>query len=300
MRLSNSPYRTGVSIMHYSDVSYNKLPRLLLACSLAAITFFSTGCSDKQVTSTQAEQTITQTATENTENLTTYLVAVEAAYAPYAFRDEMGEVVGFDEDILLAIAKNQGFNVKFLSQSWTGIFDTLDNNTRDIVASGVIVTDERKQTMNFSDPIVETSRIVVVRNDSGIKSTDDLQGKTIATQNETTMHKELKERYDNSDNIIGEKTQYLAFKNMLGQKVDAVYGDSGVLEYYINNSQKDHPDIKINTLKFADQDVSHVAFALSKNRNDDLLAKINKGLANIKADGTYNTIYQKWFGTTKN
>lgn len=114
------------------------------------LTLLLAACGEQTPASAPAEQAASATAAN--KDMPTYLVATEASYAPFEFRDENGLIIGYDVDVLTAIGQDQGFKVQFINHAWEGIFDTLDNGERAIVAAGVLVNDERKQKYALSDP----------------------------------------------------------------------------------------------------------------------------------------------------
>ena len=94
------------------------------------------------------------------------MVGTDAAYAPFEGQNEKGEIVGFDVDVVQAIAAKAGIQVKFVNTPWEGIFNTLQQGDRDMVVSAVTITDERKQTMDFSAPYFDAQQLNAVRENS--------------------------------------------------------------------------------------------------------------------------------------
>ena len=92
-----------------------------------------------------------------------YAVGTDAAYAPFESQNEKGEIVGFDIDVLTAVAKKAGIEVKFVNTPWEGIFNNLAQGDRDIIVSAVTITDERKQTMDFSNPYFDAQQLMAIR-----------------------------------------------------------------------------------------------------------------------------------------
>ncbi|UOO80976.1 basic amino acid ABC transporter substrate-binding protein [Uruburuella testudinis] len=222
-----------------------------------------------------------------------YVVATDATYAPFEYQDN-GQVVGFSKDILEAIAANQGIKFDFANTPWEGIFATLDKGDSDLVSSSVTITEERKGQMDFSDPYFEASQLIVT-NEKGanIQSFADLQNHTASVQTGTTGDLVLqKQQGAGSANIKRFDTMPLALKELLTGGVDASVGDNGVIQNFVNNN----PNVKLTTVSDPAFETEHYGFAVRKGRDDDLLAKINAGIAAIKADGTYQKIYDKWFG----
>ena len=222
-----------------------------------------------------------------------YVVATDATYAPFEYLDD-NQVVGFSKDILEAIAANQGIKFNFANTPWEGIFATLGKGDSDIVSSSVTITDERKGQMDFSDPYFEASQLIVTgEKGSGIQSFADLKNHTASVQTGTTGDLVLqKQQGGTSANIKRFDTMPLALKELLTGGVDASVGDNGVIQNFVNNN----PGVKLNTISDPAFEKEYYGFAVKKGRSDELLSKINAGIAAIKADGTYQKIYDKWFG----
>lgn len=116
-----------------------------------------------------------------------FLVAMDAAYAPFEWVDERtGEIVGFDADLIKAIAAEMGFAVELRHFEWDGIIASLLSGNADLIISAMTITEERQQSVTFSDPYFEATQFIAVKDGSTIKSIDDLKGKKIGVQNGTT------------------------------------------------------------------------------------------------------------------
>jgi polar amino acid transport system substrate-binding protein len=221
-----------------------------------------------------------------------YVVGTDAAYAPFELQNEKGEIVGFSVDILTAIATKGGFEIKFVNTPWEGIFNSLQQGDRDLLISSITITDERKQTMDFSDPYFDAYQLIAVKASSKISKFDDLKKIKVGVQTGTTGDEVVtKLQGKNSANVKRFESTPLALKELEAGGVDAVVADNGVVVNYVNNN---------DASKF--KTVSDNAFAPEqygiavKKGNAELLDKINKGLAAIKSDGSYDQIYTKAFG----
>lgn len=221
-----------------------------------------------------------------------YIVGLDATYAPFEY-EENGEVVGFSADVLKAIAANQGLNLRLVNTPWEGIFATLDKGDRDIISSSVTITDERKNVMDFTDPYFEATQMIATgEKGSAIQSFDDLKSRTVSVQSGTTGDLVMQKLQGEQSTLIKRfETMPLAMKELLNGGVEAAVGDNGVVQNFVNNN----PDAKLRTFVDNGFEKEHYGFALRKGRDDDLMAKLNAGLAAIKADGTYDQIYAKWF-----
>ena len=268
-------------------------------CAALATLLGLVGCADQHEANAMPETTTqassAPTASKLPATAPTYLVATEASYAPYEFRGANGEIIGFDVDLLTAIGEKQGFKVQFLSRPWDGIFDTLKDGERDIVGAATEITEERKQTMDVSDPYLETRQLVVVKDSAAdIKVFEDLKTKTVATQAGTTVDI-LKALQGSEDKVVVTNTQYLAFKELLAGRVDAAFGEEGVMQYYVSSLSPEISKEKLRVIPYVRAEKAYLGFYVKKGRTD-LLNQINAGVKEVQADGTYQKIHDKWFG----
>jgi polar amino acid transport system substrate-binding protein len=222
----------------------------------------------------------------------TYQVATDAAYAPFELQNDKKEVVGFDIDVLKAVAAKGGFQVKFINTPWEGIFASLNTGDRDIVISAVTITPERKQSMDFSEPYFEAKQLIAVAQNSKVTKLADLKGKKIGVQTGTTGDEVAQKLLGKtSSNIKRFESTPLAIKELQNSGVDAVIADNGVIINFVANN----PGAKLKTIDDATFAKEYYGIVVKKG-NKELLDQVNKGLAAIKADGTYDKIYKKYFG----
>lgn len=223
----------------------------------------------------------------------TYVVGTDASYAPFESMNGT-DIVGFDIDVLKAAADAGGFKVRFENTPWDGIFLTLKNNERDIVASAVTITDERKKELDFSDSYFDATQMIVSKKGMEFKTLNDLKGKKIAVQNATTGDEVASKLLgQDSPNVKRFETMPLALLELKNGGVDAAVGDNGVvLEYVKNNGAGDFVTAIDNSFE-----KEHYGFALKKG-NTDLQNKINAGIKKIKENGKLDEINKK-YGFTK-
>ena len=221
-----------------------------------------------------------------------YTVGTDAAYAPFEFQNEKGEIVGFSVDLLNAVAAKGGFEIKFVNTPWEGIFNALGQGDRDLLISSITITDERKQTMDFSDPYFDAVQLIAVKANSKVAKFDDLKKLKIGVQTGTTGDEVVSKLQGKTNpNIKRFESTPLALKELEAGGVDAVVADNGVVINYVTNNAGS----KFKTV--ADKAFAPEQYGLVvKKGNADLQGKLNKGLADIKADGTYDQIYAKYFG----
>jgi len=220
------------------------------------------------------------------------VVGTDAAYAPFESQNEKGEIVGFDIDVVKAVAKKAGLEVKFVNTPWEGIFNALNQGDRDLLVSAVTITDERKQTMDFSAPYFDAAQLIAVKQNSKVSKFDDLKKLKVGVQTGTTGDEAATKLLGkNSTSIKRFESTPLALKELEAGGVDAVVADNGVVVHYIANN----PGGKFKTVNDKAFVPEQYGIVVRKG-NKELLGKIDQGLGAIKADGTYDKIYAQYFG----
>jgi polar amino acid transport system substrate-binding protein len=217
------------------------------------------------------------------------VVATDATWPPMEFVDASQEIVGFDIDLIKAVAAQAGFELEVKSQAWDGIFGGLAANKYDAVISSVTITEERKQTMNFSDPYINAGQVLIVKNDvSGVETLADLKGKKAGAQTGTTGAMEIQK-------VAGvEAKNYdelgLAIEDLYSGRIDGVVADTPIAADFVLQNDKYKGSLKIVGKPFTDE---YYGIAVNK-ANAALLKKINKALAKLKADGKITALEDKW------
>ncbi len=221
-----------------------------------------------------------------------YVVGTDAAYAPFESVAPGGAIEGFDVDVVKAVAAKAGIEVKFINTPWEGIFKTLDTGERDMVVSAVTITDERKQTMDFSAPYFNANQLIAVKDSSKVAKFDDLKTLKIGVQTGTTGDEVVQKLVGKTNtNIKRFESTPLALKELEAGGVAAVVADNGVVQHYIQNN----PAAKFKSVSDASFTPEQYGIAMKKG-NADLAKKVNDALAAIKADGSYDAIHVKYFG----
>ena len=262
--------------------------RFLQLAAIATVGFLIAACGKKETPTTPAAAPVASAPAP----ARVYVVGTDAAYAPFESQNEKGEIVGFDIDVTKAIAAKAGIEVKFVNTPWEGIFNALAQGDRDMIVSSVTITDERKQTMDFSDPYFDAQQLIAVRENSKIAKFADLKRLKVGVQTGTTGDEAVTKLLGKtSTNIKRFESTPLALKELESGGVDAVVADNGVVIHYVANN----PGGKFKTVSDKDFVPEQYGIALKKG-NTELQAKLNKGLAEIKADGTYDKIYAQYFG----
>ena len=264
--------------------------RFLQVAALSAAGLLLAACGQK--TETPAPAPVASAAAPAPAPAKVYVVGTDAAYAPFESQNEKGEIVGFDIEVVQAVAAKAGIEVKFVNTPWEGIFNALGQGDRDMVASAVTITAERKGTMDFSDPYFDAQQLIAVGEKSKVAKFGDLKKLKVGVQTGTTGDEAVTKLLGKtSTNIKRFESTPLALKELESGGVDAVVADNGVIIHYVANN----PGGKFKTVADKEFVPEQYGIALKKG-NTELQGKINKGLADIRADGTYDRIYTKYFG----
>ena len=259
------------------------------------------GCGSS---STQENANLTSTAaTESEDSFVSNLpdtapvikVGTEANYAPYEFKDEYGNVTGFDIELMQYIGENQGFKIEVYNDPWEGLFDNLDNKSRDMVAAGLTYSSERASKYLVSDAYAPLPTSLVYLDDSlNIKSLNDLSGLKVGVLTNSEPYEYFAQGTYNLGSLEQYPTTFAAVEAMAQDKVDAVVDDSGVLRYTLNDLPSLQP--RYFDYESISADGARKVFLVNKSQ-PDLLKKVNTGLKGLKEDGTYAKLTTKWFGT---
>jgi polar amino acid transport system substrate-binding protein len=217
-------------------------------------------------------------------------VGTNAEYQPFEFVDENGEIVGFDVDIVNEIAERAGFEVEWVNTRWDGIFVALANGEFNLVASAVTITDERKQTIDFSEPYFNAGQSIAVRADNAdITGPDSLtEGVRVGVQLGTTGDIWLTE--NTQADVQRFEDNPLAVQALAAGDLEAVVADAPTLADII----RANPELN---LKMVGEPFTEEFYGIGiRKGQDELKAQIDAALAAMREDGTYDEIYNKWFG----
>ncbi len=218
-------------------------------------------------------------------------IGSDTTYPPFETVDESKKIVGFDPDMMDEICKRANCKSTFVTTAWDGIFIALAQGQFNAIVSGVTITDERKKTIDFSEPYLRYGQIVLVRSDeSAVTGVDSLTGKKVAVQTGTTNDEKATSLQ--KEGKVGDIKRYetfaLAVKALTNKDVDAVIIDSYAADGFINQT----PD----KLKKVGQPFTSEALGIALKQGDkDLKAAFDAALGQMKSDGTLDKLYKKWF-----
>lgn len=221
-------------------------------------------------------------------------VCTHLSYKPFEFKDSSGEIVGFDVDLADLTAKALGVDttivdIDFASMTSGAVFAA---KKCDIGMGAITITDQRKQTVNFSDNYFSASQALLTAKDSGVSDLSGLKGKKLGVQTDTTGQLYGEKNKDaNGYQIIVFDDLPTQLTGLQSGRVDAVVNDNGPLLDFT----KDHPELAVVTEFDTGEKYGFIG-----QKDDANAAKImdvfNEQLAASVEDGSYATIYKKWFG----
>lgn len=217
------------------------------------------------------------------------IVGSSATYRPFAYETPSKEIVGYDVDIIKAVAQKAGLKIKIVNTPWTGIFAALNNGDVDLVISGVTINDKRKQSYDFTAPYFEARQLIAVHQSSNVKSLKDLAGKKVGVVTGSTGDDIASREFGKTNTDIRRfESTPVVISELVGSGVDAAIGDNGVVAFRV----QEHKQLKT----VSDPNFPKEYFGIVvKQGNKALRDKLNAGLAAVKAEGSYAQIYKKWF-----
>ena len=219
------------------------------------------------------------------------VLGLDDTFAPMGFRDENGEVVGFDIDLAREVANRLGVELEIKPIEWSSSILSLNKGDVDVLWNGVTINEARKQQINFSKPYLN-NRLVIVKaiDDNTINSKDDLRGKVLGVQvgsNDEALTADPSSK--NAKEIRRYDVNVNAFLDLQAKRIDAVIIDEVAAQYYI--SEKKAPFVVVDNTPLTEE-----LYGIGFRKSDaQLLAEVDKILDDMRADGKAAEISQKWF-----
>ena len=271
----------------------------------AAMVMGLTACGSSADTTTETTETTEaaddaaaaeETAEENTDAASSdkvWIVATDTAFKPFEYTDDKGDFVGIDMDILDAVAKDQGFQYEVQVLGWDASIAACQAGQADGMIAGASITDERKESgWIFSDGYYDANQSMAVAAGSDIKGFEDLNGKSVAVKTASmsaTYAESLADKYGFTVTYFEDSpTMYQA---VVGGQVAACFDDTPIMASNIKDT-----GIGMEIVDGTGNDPAAYGFAIFNKDNQELIDMFNAGLANIKADGTYDEIIAKYLG----
>lgn len=259
--------------------------KIILSIFMAAIILMSLGCSEKNSAGTE------DNSLQKVKDAGKLVLGLDDTFAPMGFRDDSGEIVGFDIDLAKEVASRMGVELEIKPIDWSSSILSLNKGDIDVLWNGVTINESRKAQINFSKPYLNNRLIIVKPKDrNDINSKEDLAGKVLGVQvgsNDEALQsdpisKEAKEirKYDVNVN---------AFLDLRAKRIDAVIIDEVAAQYYISEEKVDFVVVENSPL-------TEEFYGIGFRKTDvELLAEVDRILDEMKADGKSAEISQKWF-----
>lgn len=257
-----------------------KLKDIIAIGFITVLALGAAGCSSK---------------TKDAMSKDTLVLGFDDTFVPMGFKDNNGNIVGFDIDLAKEVSKRIGKKITFQSIDWSMKESELNSGKIDFIWNGYSITKEREQKVNFSNPYLDNRQVIITLADSKINSKADLKGMRVGAQNESSAvdainkESELLNSFKDSK-VYTYETNNDALSDLEAKRIDAVVADEILARYYIN--QKGATKYKI-----LGDDFGSETYGVGVRKSDKaLLDKLNKAFEDMKKDGTGKTISEKWFG----
>jgi arginine/lysine/histidine/glutamine transport system substrate-binding and permease protein len=223
------------------------------------------------------------------ETSNVWKVGTEPAFPPFESVGDGDQLIGFDIDLMNAIGEKAGKTIEFQSLPFDGLIPALQSGSIDAAISGMTITEERAETVSFSEPYFDAGLAIAVHKDTkDIQSLEDLKGKRIAVQLGTTGADKANAVPDAQVSTFDSAP--LALQELSNKKVDAVINDSPVTLDAIATGN-------IPNINVVGELLTEEKYGIALPKDSPNLEALNAALAEIKADGTYAELYKKWFAS---
>nr|WP_243453085.1 ABC transporter substrate-binding protein [Psychrobacter coccoides] len=286
VNISSSSFVQFIANTKCSSRSIRRLSLSLFAAMTAA-TLVGCGSSSDIGSETNADNTEANAAVPAGEVLR---IGTEGAYAPFNYTNADGTLGGFDVDMANAICDDMQVTCEIMAQDWDGIIPGLKAGKYDAIVAAMSITPERAKQVAFTEPYFSNSLVFLAKKDSSFdpSNSSDITAHSIAAQRSTVSSQWLEGEYPDA-NIKLYDTLSNAFLDLGSGRVDAMISDKlPAIEWLSSESGGDYV-VKGDEIDIDDN------FAIAVRPGDELQASINQSLANLKTNGTYDKIHQKYF-----
>lgn len=218
------------------------------------------------------------------------VVASDAAFPPFEFvEEETKEIVGFDIDLMNAVAEKAGLEIVYQNVAWDPLLAGMANCQYDMAISAITITADRAEQFDFSDPYINAGQIVTVAIDNDtISGPEDLVGMSIGAQIGTTGAMEAEAIKDTSVKVYD--TYELAFLDLVNGQIDAVIGDYPTAVAFVSQNAD---TLKVVGEVFTDENYG-IAFCKG---NTELISQVNAALADLQSEGFIEDLMVTWYGS---
>jgi polar amino acid transport system substrate-binding protein len=271
------------------------VPLMLASCNDKAETSSAASSSQAAAEKSEATSSAAQLAESSQASLAVpekiktagkLVMATSADFPPYEFKDDNGNYVGIDVEIMQAIADLWNVKLEVSDMKFDSVIAAVATGKADVGAAGLTITEERLESVNFTDTYTQATQVIIVKNDSEIKAVADLAGKKVGVQLGTTG-----DTYASDDDAIKDGVQRYntgidAVLALTQGKIDAVLIDNEPAKVFV----KQNEGLKIIDEKYTDE---NYAFATAKD-NKELVNALNEALAVLDSNGKLDEIVNKY------
>ena len=215
-------------------------------------------------------------------------IGTEGAYAPWNFLDDSGKVAGFEIDLGNELCRRTGLQCEWVVNEWDTIIPNLQAGNYDAIMAGMSITDERQQTIDFSENYFPPDPSAYVAAAGKSFDFDNLEGAKIGVQGATIQHAYVEEHFKDGNTILAYENADQAMADLLAGNLDLILADSGYLEPVVAGN---------SAIAFTGPEVligNGVGVGLRK-QDDELEQKLNAAIGEMKKDGTLDALIAKWF-----
>jgi polar amino acid transport system substrate-binding protein len=223
----------------------------------------------------------------------TYAIATDTAFRPFEYADENGNMVGIDVDILAAVAADQGFDYTLTALGWDASIAACQAGQMDGMIAGASITDARKESgWIFSDGYYSATQSMAVAAGSSIDGFDDLKGKQVSVKIGTQSAEYAESLMDTYGfTVVYMESSPDVYQAVIGGQAAACFDDTPIMADYIKSN-----GVPLQLVDGTANEGADYGFAVFSADKQELIDMFNAGLANIKANGTYDAILAKHLG----
>ncbi len=248
----------------------------LIIATIGTLVISLVGCGSKEKTNTMDKDTL--------------ILGFDDTFVPMGFKGDDGKYTGFDIELAEEISKKIGKKIEYQPIDWSMKESELKNGNIDFIWNGFSITEERKKELDFTKAYLKNKQIIITLKDSDIKTKEDLNGKVVAAQDQSSAVDAIGDYKDNFKELVTFSTNDEALRDLEAGRCDAVVADEVLSKYYINLKGADN-------YKVLEDNFGEEEYAVGVRKGDkELIDAWNKAYDQLVKDGTASELSKKWFG----
>lgn len=248
----------------------------LIIATIGTLAISLVGCGSKEKTNTMDKDTL--------------ILGFDDTFVPMGFKGDDGKYTGFDIELAEEISKKIGKKIEYQPIDWTMKESELKNGNIDFIWNGFSITEERKKELDFTKAYLKNKQIIITLKGSDIKTKEDLNGKVVAAQDQSSAVDAIGDYKDNFKELVTFSTNDEALRDLEAGRCDAVVADEVLSKYYINLKGADN-------YKVLEDNFGEEEYAVGVRKGDkELVDAWNKAYDQLVKDGTASELSKKWFG----